>query len=279
MKIRNQKAESRNGLFVSTTIVSAFCFLISAFVSGCASNAHFLSRRLTLHGHSYAYRVWIPPHYTRLHRWPVILFLHGSGECGRDNVQQLNAALPVALVKNPSRYRAIVVMPQCPCESEWYGENEDQALAALDQTIREFRGDRRRVILTGVSMGGAGVWYFARNPQRFAAIAPVCGEVVRASDDPFPTDPPRDLMALLQSPDPFAALAARIGKTPVWAFHGAQDPVINVEQSRKMVSALRARHANVRYTEYADLEHAIWDRAYADPALATWMLAPPAARH
>jgi len=256
--------------------VRSFFLALALLATACTSNARFYFRHLAVRGRNYNYRIWLPPHYTKLHRWPVILFLHGSGECGDDNVRQLGNGLPALLTKDPSRYRAIVVIPQCPCDSEWYGANEEQALAALDHAISEFRGDRHRVILTGMSMGGAGVWYFARNPKRFAAIVPVFGEVVRASDDPFPSPPPNDLLAVLQSRDPFAALAARIGKTPVWAFHGAQDPVINVEQSRKMVSALRknmiARGGDVRYTEYADLEHAIWDRAYADPALAKWML-------
>ena len=249
----------------------SFLLALALLSTACTSNARFFFRHLTVRGRNYNYRIWLPPHYTRLRRWPVILFLHGSAECGDDNVRQLSAALPAYLTRDPSRYRAIVVIPQSPCGSEWYGANEEQALAALDHAISEFRGDRNRVILTGVSMGGAGVWYFARNPQRFAAVVPVCGEVVRDADDPFPSDPPGDLMALLKSGDPFAALAARIGKTPVWAFHGAQDPVINVEQSRKMVNALRQRGGNVRYTEYPGLEHAIWDQTYGDPALPRWM--------
>lgn len=253
----------------SFLLALAFTLLTTACTS---SDARFLAREVTSHGRTFRYRVWLPPRFTRLHRWPVILFLHGSGECGEDNAQQLNAGLPAFLAKNPTRYRAVVVIPQAPCNTEWYGVNEDQAVAALDQTIREFRGDPRRVILTGLSLGGAGTWYFARHSQRWAALVPVCGEVVRAADDVFPVVPPHDLAALLQSKDPYAALAARIGQTPVWAFHGAHDPVISVEQSRRMVTALRAHGDSARYTEYADGEHNIWDRAYADAVLPKWML-------
>src|SRR5436853_3796769 len=210
-----QKAEGRRQKFL---LISAFCILHFAFAS-CSAEPKFLERKVAIDGRTYAYRVWLPPHYTKLRRWPVILFLHGSGESGDDNLRPLTTALPALLARDPSRYRAVVVIPQCPLGREWYGEMETQALAALDQSIKEFRGDPRRVIITGVSMGGAGAWYFARHPRRFAAIVPVCGEVVRASDDPFPSEPPADLLSILRAPDPYRALAARIGNTPVWAFH------------------------------------------------------------
>jgi predicted peptidase len=177
------------------------------------------------------------------------------------------------LARDPKRYPAIVVLPQCELDREWYGAMETQALAALDASIREFHVDKKRVILTGISMGGAGAWYFARNSQRWAAVVPVSGEVVRDLDDPWPLDPPPDIASLLQATNPFAALARRIGKVPVWAFHGADDPVIRVDQSRMMVDALRNAGGIVRYTEYQGAGHDIWDRAYDDPALPKWMLA------
>src|SRR5262249_50915151 len=142
--------------------------------------------------------------------------------------------------RHAERYKCIVVFPQARFGQEWYGEMESQALAALDATIREFHGDPRRVYLTGVSMGGAGTWYMARHRRKFAAVVPVCGEVVRQPDDPFPSDPPPDVARIVGAPDPYATLAGAIGPTPVWAFHGADDPVIPVAQSRSMVAALRA---------------------------------------
>jgi predicted peptidase len=248
----------------------AFCILHFAFLS--CSPEPFLERSVRVNERTYRYRVWLPRHYTKLHRWPVILFLHGSGERGDDNVRQLSIGLPALLASDPSRYRAIVVMPQCRLEHEWYGEMEQQALAALDQTIKEFRGDRHRVYLTGISMGGAGAWYVARHPERYAAVVPVSGEVTRQADDPFPQPLPPDLAALLASPDPFAALAAKIGRTPVWAFHGSHDSAIPVDQARRMVAALRAHGGNVRYTEYAGAGHDIWDRAYEESALPGWLV-------
>ena len=246
---------------------------LGLLLASCASQSQFIERTVSVEGRAYRYRVWLPPHYTKLRRWPVILFLHGSGERGDDNLSQLTAGLPALLSRDPSRYRAIVVVPQCRLDREWYGEMETQALAALDATVKEFRGDRRRVYLTGMSMGGAGVWFLARHRGRWAAVVPVCAEVVRQSDDPFPLDPPPEIAKLLHGSDPFDAVARAVGKTPVWMFHGADDPVIPVDQSRRMFHALRLHHGNVRYTEYAGAGHDVWDRAYGEPELARWLLA------
>jgi predicted peptidase len=265
-RIRSRDVVVRAGLL-------AAAFLLLTTLTACPPDPKFLERRIAIEGRTYRYRVWVPPHYTKLRRWPVILFLHASGERGDDNLRQLTIGLPAVLTRDARRYPAIVVVPQCPLNREWYGEMETQALAALDASIREFHGDRNRVILTGISMGGAGAWYFARHPQRWAAVVPVCGEVVRELDDPWPLDPPSDISNLLHAANPFAALARSIGKVPVWAFHGANDPVIPVDQSRMMVDALKKAGGTVRYTEYPGVGHDAWDRAYDDPELPKWMLA------
>src|SRR5581483_119221 len=240
--------------------------------AGCIPSG-FLERSVTVGDRVYRYRVWLPPHYTKVRRWPVILFLHGSDERGDDNLRQISAGLGPALQRFADRYRAIIVFPQCRFGQEWYGEMETQALAALDRTIAEFHGDKRRVYLTGVSMGGAGVWYMARHRGRFAAVVPVCGEVARRPDDPFPTELPPDLERVVAAPDPYAALAQAIGGTPVWAFHGADDTVIPVSESRNMVAALQRAGGNVRYTEYPNVGHDCWDLAYADAGMVRWLLA------
>lgn len=252
--------------------IAPLLLLAILLLSDCTSSSGFLERSVTVGEHQYRYRVWLPRHYTKLIRWPVILYLHGSGERGDDNVAPLSGALPAALKLYPRRFRCIVVIPQCEPGHEWYGEMERQALAALAVTIREFRGDPRRVILTGVSMGGAGAWYMARHRGKFAAIVPVSGEVVRQPNDPF-TDPlPPDLARILGTRDPYAALATAIGRTPVWAFHGERDEVIPVTESRRMTAAIRAAGGEVHYTEYRGVGHDSWDHAYADPQLVRWML-------
>jgi predicted peptidase len=238
----------------------------------CTGRSQFLEREVTLSDHTYKYRVWLPHHYTKLHRWPIVLYLHGSGERGADNLRQVRIGLAPALEQHGERYRAIVVFPQADVNHEWYGETELMAMAELQAAIREFHGDPARVYLTGISMGGAGTWYMARHNRKWAALVPVCGEVARQSDDPFPSDPPPDVARIVGSPNPYATLAAAIGPTPIWAFHGAKDDVVPVTESRSMVAALRQTGGNIRYTEYPDGAHDVWDAAYADAGMVHWML-------
>jgi predicted peptidase len=252
--------------------VKRFALLILVLgAAACTRAPRFLERDVTLGDHVYHYRVWLPPHYTALHHWPVILFLHGSAERGDDNLRQLSLGLGPALQKHPDWWRAVVVFPQCADGAEWYGDQELQALAALEATIREFHGNRRRIYLTGVSMGGAGTWYMARHRRLFAAIVPVSGEVVRQPDDPFPSDPPPDIARILGAPNPYLALAQTLGNMPTWVFHGSEDNVIPVTEARNMVAALQENHGNVHYTEYKGVGHDCWDLAYGNHDLVTWL--------
>ena len=244
-----------------------------ATTSSCTSRSHFLERSVKVGERTYRYRVWLPPHYTKLHHWPVILYLHGSAERGDDNVRQLTTGLGPAVERYGQRYKAVVVFPQCADGEEWYGDEESQALDALNATINEFHGDPRRVYLTGISMGGSGAWFMARHRKKWAAVVPVCGEIVRSPDDKYPSDPPPDIARIIGAPDPYATLAETIGKTPVWVFHGAADDTVSVEQSRNMVAALQKAGGNVRYTEYPGVGHDSWDATYANPMLVTWLLA------
>ena len=245
---------------------------VALALTGCTRRAQFLEREAHLGERTYKYRVWLPQHYTKLHHWPVVLYLHGSGERGSDNERQVSEGLAPALERFSERYRAIVIFPQCDSGHEWYGEMELMALAEMEDVIREFHGDRRRIYLTGISMGGAGAWYMARHNRKFAAVVPVCGEVARRRDDPFPSDPPPDIARIVGASDPYGTLAEQIGHTPVWAFHGARDPVVPVSESRTMVAALRRAGNSVRYTEVPDAGHNVWDAAYADAGMVHWML-------
>ncbi|HXH38361.1 MAG TPA: prolyl oligopeptidase family serine peptidase [Thermoanaerobaculia bacterium] len=250
-----------------------FLVLLTALaLCGCTRHSQFLEREITVGDHTYKYRVWLPHHYTKLHRWPVVLYLHGSGERGTDNVQQVTVGLAPALERYGERYKVIAVFPQCDTGREWYGEMESMALAELNSVTREFHGDQSRVYLTGVSMGGAGTWYMARHNRMWAALLPVCGGVARHLDDPFPSDPPPDIARIIGARNPYATLAGEIGRTPVWAFHGAMDDIVPVTESRAMVAALRSAGGNVQYTEYANGGHDVWDDAYGDASMVKWML-------
>ena len=240
--------------------------------AACARRSAFLERTVPVNGKVCQYRVWLPAHYTKLHHWPVVLYLHGSAERGDDGVRPLSSGLPLALERYGQRYKCVVVIPQCAFGHEWYGDMEQAAMGALEQTIREFHGDRRRVYLTGISMGGSGAWYLGRHRRRFAAIIPIAGFIVRTPDDPFPTDVPPDIARIAFATDPYTTLAAEIGPTPVWAFHGARDDAVPVSESRRMVAALQQSGGNVRYNEYPAGKHDVWNAVYADPNVVHWML-------
>jgi predicted peptidase len=229
----------------------------------------FLDRNITVGGQSYHYQVYVPADYASKSSWPAILFLHGAGERGSDGLLQTNVGLAPAIRQNPSRYPAIVVFPQVPRDSQWVGTPADMAVAALQQTMREFHVDPKRVYLTGLSMGGHGTWYVAyRHPELFAAVVPICGWVrdfpqFRGSQPVVPGD----------SGQVMQLLAQRLGKTPIWIFHGEVDQVVNVNGSREPAAALKAAGADVRYTELLGLNHNSWDAAYASDEFVQWLFA------
>ena len=229
----------------------------------------FLDRTVTVGGRAYHYEVYVPAGYSSQPSWPAILFLHGAGERGDDGLLQTNVGLGAAIRQNASRYPAIVVFPQVPRDSQWVGTPADMAVAALQQTLREFHVDPRRVYLTGLSMGGHGTWYVAyRHPELFAAIVPICGWVrdfpqFRGSMPVVPGD----------SAQVLTNLAQRLGKVPIWIFHGEVDQVVNVGGSREPAAALKAAGADVRYSELLGLNHNSWDAAYGSDEFVRWLFA------
>jgi predicted peptidase len=230
----------------------------------------FLDRTVAVNGATYRYEVYVPSEYAgSTTRWPVILFLHGAGERGPDGLQQTNVGIASAIRGAPARYPAIVVMPQVPADSVWIGAPAQAAMAALDQTLAEFRTDPDRVYLTGLSLGGNGTWNLAyRSPERFAAIAPICAFVT-----PIPRLQGSRAIVPADSGEAFAALARRLGRLPTWIFHGEIDPVVAVGESRRAADALKAAGGNVRYTEFLGGGHNVWDGTYASPQFQEWLFA------
>ncbi len=233
----------------------------------------FLDRTVTVAGVTYKYQVFLPENWSPNQKWPIILFLHGAGERGSDGLLQTDVGLPTAVRKDRSRFPAVIVIPQCKLEGWWSEQTmEAQALAALAAATKEFRGDSKRTYLTGLSMGGYGSWALAEKyPGKFAAVVPICGGIVLPKGllDKYPE---RAKDTHPDDPKSYSDVAAKIGKTPVWIFHGGDDPVVPVEGSRKMNEALKAAGGNVRYTEYPGVGHDSWNKAYAEPELMTWML-------
>jgi len=244
----------------------SFLLLVSVIASALGKESGFLKRRIVVGGDEFVYQVFVPPGWNADIKWPVILFLHGAGERGSDGEEQTLEGIGPAIRTDPDRFPAIVVMPQCR-RGVWWNDEQMEALVfgTLEESIEEFNGDTERLYLTGLSMGGYGTFYFgARYSGKFAALVPVCGGVV----------PPREL----RDSDPaslekrYLETASKIGKTPTWIFHGADDHRVPVSESRKMFKALKEVGGVVEYTEYEGVGHNSWDRAYSEARLLPWML-------
>ena len=264
---------SRLATFAIAPLIRLAAIVAALALGACATTpreavpGQFVERSVVVDGSPRRYQVFVPSRQAGGKNPATVLFLHGSGERGTDNRKQVEVGLGPFVREHATRFPAIVVFPQSPEGTSWTGTQARVALAALDASIDEFDGDEDRIVLTGMSRGGYGVFELAiMEPRRFAALVPVCGGI---------TQPPAlkehlQVESVALAPDPFLAAAQKLQKLPVWAFHGGKDDVVTPDQSRHMVEALRGVGGNVRYTEFADLGHNAWDAAYATPELWTW---------
>ena len=201
------------------------------------------------------YLLFLPDGYEKTagKKWPLMLFLHGAGERGT-NLSRVAVHGPPKIVQDRKDFPFILVSPQCPAGKTWSNE---ALLGLLDEVIERENVDRSRVYLTGLSMGGYGTWSLAiQRPDRFAAIAPICGGG-------------NTLGILLPEPDK----QARLRQLPIWAFHGAKDMVVPLVESERMVNAFKRRgNEKVKLTVYPEAGHDSWTETYADPDLYDWLL-------
>ncbi len=202
------------------------------------------------------YWIYLPRDYSTRsqERWPLILFLHGAGERGT-NLSKAAMHGPPKLVKQGQDFPFIIVSPQCPTNQRW---DNDVLLALLDEVTEKYKVDKSRVYLTGLSMGGYGTWSLGlTQPERFAAIAPICGG--------------GDVLVLLLA-DPKKVSA--IKSLGVWAFHGGKDPVVPPAESQRMVDALKKFGCkDLELTVYPEAQHDSWTETYNNPKLYDWFLA------
>ena len=179
-------------------------------------------------------------------RWPLMLFLHGAGERGND-LNKVKVHGPPKLVGNKKDFPFIIVSPQCP-KDVWWNDKLDVLINLLDEIEASYHVDTDRVYLTGLSMGGFGSWALAsKYPDRFAAIAPICGG---------------GMMIMVPG----------LTDIPIWAFHGAKDKVVPLKESEEMVKMIKARGGNAKLTVYPEAGHDSWTETYNNPDLYDWFL-------
>jgi predicted peptidase len=179
--------------------------------------------------------------------WPMVVYLHGIGESG-DEVEKVLRFGPPRLMEEGSNLPCIIVSPQLPKGHLWIRETS-AVLGVMDEVIKSDRVDKLRVCATGNSLGAFGaIALAAQEPERFASLVPICGGV--------------DYLESL-----------RLRDVPIRAYHGEKDPIIPVEESRRLVRLVNGIGGKAQLITYPDLGHNCWDRAYNDPALWDWILA------
>lgn len=205
--------------------------------------ARHMERQITL---TLDYLLYLPPEYEQKDSWPLMVFLHGAGERGSD-LSRLKVHGPPKLIEQGQDLPFIIVSPQCPADQWWPGL-EREVIAMIDEMMEQYRIDPRRIYLTGLSMGGYGTWAIGcAYPQRFAAMVPICG-----GGRPF--------------------LAPALKNVPVWAFHGARDPVVPLRESEQMVEAVNRAGGSAKLTVYPEATHDSWTETYENPRLYDWLL-------
>jgi predicted peptidase len=244
--------------------LSLFCCISANFTSAQSSSRFSFNRYANGKGDTLNYRMLFPD-YDTLRKYPLVIFLHGSGECGNDNEAQLkwgvmNFATDQAMVMHP----AFVIAPQCPANQDWSNVYENEktreirlqpspakpmalVIELIHQLIKTFSVDTNRIYITGLSMGGHGTYdAIERYPHLFAAAVPVGG----GGD---------------------VSKAASIAHIPVWIFHGSEDSGVNPLYSLDMIAALTKAGSHAGLTYYPGVGHFSWLAAYSDPLMMEWL--------
>lgn len=214
------------------------------------------------------YRLLVPLNYDSSRSYPLVLFLHGAGERGTENIVPLTHIAPLFVQeKNRRAYPCFVLVPQCREDRRWvevdWGADahtipEEPSISIklvkelIDLHIDKnnpfnYSIDTNRIYITGLSMGGYGTWdMLARYPDMFAAAVPICG----GGDE---------------------KTAAKIKDIPLWVFHGSLDKVVKPSRSRNMIKAIIEAGGEPSYTEYPRVSHGSWKPAYQEAALLPWL--------
>lgn len=230
-------------------ILAAFSRLVNLSAADPAAGKQVEQSLKVSSGQTVSYLLYLPKGFNAKEdkQWPVMLFLHGRGE-SRGPLSIVAQWGPPRMAARGDNLPYIIISPQCPAESRWADEAQQEGLLELlDHIVKKFQGDTKRIYLTGLSMGGQGTWTLATNHgERFAAAAVVCGR----------GDPGK---------------VGKLANLPIWVFHGTADKVVPETYSTDMIAAIRAAGGKyVRYTSLEHLGHNSWSAAYATPELYKW---------
>ena len=245
------------------TFLSAFIFYVSV-QSALSQSLRFSLNKYIDKGDTLNYRQLYPDSDT-MRKYPLVIFLHGSGERGSDNEAQLKwGVMNFATDQNMMLHPALVIAPQCPEKMCWSNFSREKnstemhlqstptkpmelLIGLIHQLIKTMPVDSNRIYITGLSMGGYGTYdAIERYPNLFAAAVPVCG----GGD---------------------VSKATSIAQIPIWIVHGAEDPAVNPLYSLDMLHALTKAGAHPGFTQYPEVGHFSWLGAYSDPLIMEWL--------
>lgn len=250
-------------------LLPAGMFILGGLGTVCAQAGAWQALELpatanTRYGH--AFLVALPAGYDAKggKQWPLVVFLHGAGERGQDLDKLKTQGLP-AYIEAGHTLPAIVVAPQVPAAGLWHPLYVD---AVIDAVSTRFHVDPQRVYLTGLSMGGMGLWAsVAAFPSRFAAIAPVAGAF------------PNDMIAYTLGRDPslpadWLPVLAALHGMPIWIAHGEADPVVPFAFAQRVAETLRQLDLHPKVNWMKGVGHDSWTATYSEtPAFYDWMFA------
>jgi predicted peptidase len=254
--------------------IIAICFMVAFGFSAFAQDFSLFEKKEFVEGtDTLRYRILYPVNYKARRKYPLVLFLHGAGERGNDNQAQLTWGASLFLdPANREEHPAIVIFPQCPEDSSWSAHVRNKpepgdslggfsfpanpnptepmmlVMALIHSMVDQHKVKTKQIYVGGLSMGGFGTFDILwRMPDFFAAAFPICGG---------------------GNPDNVPLYAKN---TALWVFHGGNDPVVPPANSRRMVNALEAAKAQVRFTIYPGVGHDSWKNAFAEPDLLSWL--------
>jgi predicted peptidase len=255
-----------NSSVAGSWVVSLLILFSAANVHAADTATGFLDKTVSVGDATARYALYVPDNYDPAKVWPLIVFLHGKGEQGDDNLKQTEVGIGRAIRMNRDWFPALVLMPQCPKGRFW-----DAAIptieAAMAQTRADYNVDDKAITLTGLSLGGYATWIWgATKTDTFAALVPICGGGSLL-----------DLKVKMPIVDEkaFGSIQDRVSnlrRIPIWAFHGADDNVVPAARSRIMVERVKKAGGTIRYKEFKETGHNSWDKAYGYKRAMAWLL-------